>query len=135
MLSEAGLPLPDGEDVPVRMVVLREGGRLAGCAGWERHGGVALLRSVAVRPEAQRRGAGRELVGAVLERAGAEGAREAVLLTTGAEAFFAGLGFVRIAREALPPEVKGARQVATQCCASAACMRRGALLPPSGFSL
>ena len=61
---------------------------------------------------------------AVLAEIAASGTREIVLLTTDAEAFFASLGFAPIDWEALPVEVRSARQVATQCCASAVCMRR-----------
>jgi amino-acid N-acetyltransferase len=124
LLTDASLPLPDAVDVPVRMLVAREGGRVIGCAGWEHHGEAALLRSVAVRSEARRRGVGAALVRAALVEIAATGAREAVLLTTDAEAFFAGLGFTPVDRRALPTDVRSARQVTTQCCASAVCMRR-----------
>ena len=122
LLTFAGLPLPDATDVPVRMLVARDGARLAGCAGWERHGAVALLRSVAVAPELRGARIGQALVRDVLARVEAEGAREIVLLTTDAAGFFATLGFVRVERSALPGEVRAARQVAAQCCADATCM-------------
>jgi len=124
LLAEAKLPVPDDDDVPVRMVVARDGGRVVGCAGWERHGATALLRSVAVTPSARGRRLGEALVRAALAAIAADGAREVVLLTTDAEAFFAGLGFATITRDALPQEVRGARQVATARCATAACMQR-----------
>ena len=124
LLTDALLPLPDVEDVPVRMLVAREGDRVIGCAGWERHGKAVLLRSVAVRPRARRQGLGAALVRAVLAEIAASGTREIVLLTTDTEAFFAALGFAPIDRDALPVEVRSARQVAAQCCASAVCMGR-----------
>ncbi len=82
LLTAASLPLPDGDDVPVRMLVAREGGRVMGCAGWERPGEAALQRSVAVRPAARRRGVGAALVRAALAEIDASGAREVALLTT-----------------------------------------------------
>jgi N-acetylglutamate synthase-like GNAT family acetyltransferase len=123
LLAQAALPLPGTEDAPVRMLVARGGAGVAGCAGWERHGAVALLRSVAVRLEERRKHLGRALVRAALSRIEAEGAREVVLLTTGATQFFASLGFARIEREALAEEVRSACQVATQCCEGAVSMR------------
>jgi amino-acid N-acetyltransferase len=122
LLAEASLPVPDADDAPVRMVVTREEGRLIGCAGWERHGQAALLRSVAVHAEARGRGVGLALVRAALTRVAVEGAREVALLTNDAESFFAKLGFARIDRAALLEAVRASRQVATACCASAVAM-------------
>jgi amino-acid N-acetyltransferase len=123
LLAEASLPVPDADDAPVRMVVTREAGRVIGCAGWERHGPAALLRSVAVRAEARKRGVGLALVRAALMQVAVEGVREVVLLTNDADPFFAKLGFVRIERAALPEPVRASRQVTTACCASAVSMR------------
>jgi amino-acid N-acetyltransferase len=130
LLAAAGLPLPDDQDVPVRMLVVRDVGaarRVLGCVGWERHGEVALLRSLAVAAEARGRGLGLALGGAALAAIGAEGAREVVLLTTlatGSASIFEGSGFVRVERSALPEAVRGARQLASTGCASAFCLRR-----------
>ena len=123
LLAEASLPIPDADDAPVRMVVAREGGRVIGCAGWERYGATALLRSVAVRAEARGRGLGQALVRAARDHLAAEGAREVVLLTLDAERFFATLGFAPIARASLPEAVRASRQATTTRCASAVAMR------------
>lgn len=125
LLADAKLPVPDGDDAPVRMLVARDRAGLTGCAGWERHGSTALLRSVAVTKAARRQGIGQALVRAAIAAITAEEAREVVLLTTDAEGFFANLGFTPLARAELPEDVRGARQVSTQCCATAACMRLG----------
>jgi amino-acid N-acetyltransferase len=124
LLTAAALPLPDGDDAPVRVLVAREAGRLLGCVGWERYGEVALLRSLAVAHDGRGRGVGRALGEAALATLGAEGVREVVLLTTDASAFFARAGFTRVERSALPQAVRGARQLASTGCASAVCMRR-----------
>jgi amino-acid N-acetyltransferase len=123
LLAQASLPVPDADDAPVRMVVSREGKRVIGCAGWERHGAAALLRSVAVRAQARRRGLGQALVRTALGRIAAEGAREVVLLTNDAAPFFETLGFARIERARLPDAVRASRQVTMTCCASAVAMR------------
>lgn len=130
LLEAAALPVPDRDDVPVRMLVVREAreagaaGRVIGCVGWERHGEVALLRSLAVAADARGRGLGSALGAAAIATIGAEGAREVVLLTTAPTAFFTGAGFVRVERSALPEAVRGARQLASTGCASAVCLRR-----------
>jgi amino-acid N-acetyltransferase len=125
LLAGAGLPVPDARDAPVRFLVARAPDGLAGCAGHERHGDDALLRSVAVREAARGAGLGTELVRGVLRELVADGARAVYLLTTGAAPFFERLGFVTVARDDLPPAVARSREV-TDCpaCATATCMVR-----------
>ncbi|MBI2893595.1 MAG: GNAT family N-acetyltransferase [Deltaproteobacteria bacterium] len=121
LLADAGLPLPDGEDTPVRMMVARGGSAVVGCAGWERYGERALLRSVAVAPDARKRGVGRALVEAAIARSGAA---EVYLLTTGASDFFARLGFELCDRAAIPEDVASSREMRLGCCRDAVSMRR-----------
>lgn len=123
LLSEAALPVPDADDAPVRMVVARSAGEVVGCAGWERYGETALLRSVAVSPAARKQGIGRALVRAALGQIASEGSSEVVLFTVEKARFFRQMGFERIDRAALPEAVKGARQAATHCCDEAVVMR------------
>lgn len=124
LLGEAGLSAPEAEEPPVRMLVARSAGRVVGCAGWERHGEVALLRSVAVREALRKQGIGRALVRAALGQIAAEGSWEVVLLTEGKERFFREMGFRKIEREALPEATRASRQVAGDRCRAAVVMRR-----------
>jgi N-acetylglutamate synthase-like GNAT family acetyltransferase len=124
LLTAAGLPLPGPEDAPVQMRVLREAGRVLACAGYERYGEAALLRSVAVAAGARGHGQGRRLVGAVMAELEAQGAREVYLLTLEAAGFFARLGFAPIARAQVPAAVLAAREFAIHCCDRAQVMRR-----------
>lgn len=124
LLTAAGLPVPGPEDAPVQMRVLREADRVLACAGTERHGEAALLRSVAVAAEARGRGLGRALVAAVLAELEAQGAREVYLLTLSAAGFFARLGFVPVARGEVPAPVLAAREFSIHCCDRAQVMRR-----------
>jgi N-acetylglutamate synthase-like GNAT family acetyltransferase len=123
LLAEASLAVPDAADVPVCMVVIREGGRVIGCAGWERHGARALMRSVAVRADARGRGLGQALVRAALARIVNQGACEVVLLTNDAEQLFAKLGFTRIERAELPDAVAAGRLATAAGCSNAVAMR------------
>ncbi len=99
-------------------------GCLLGVAATERHGPVALLRSVAVRGPARGRGLGRALVERALADAAAAGAREAWLLTETAEPFFAGLGWQRTERAAAPADVAASVEFAHACPTTAIAMRR-----------
>lgn len=130
LLTAAGLPVPGADDAPVQMRVLREAGRVLACAGYERHGEGALLRSVAVAAEARGRGLGRRLVAAALAELEAQGAREVYLLTLEAAGFFAHLGFVPIARTQVPAAVLAAREFAIHCCDSAHVLRVGLKCQP-----
>jgi enamine deaminase RidA (YjgF/YER057c/UK114 family)/N-acetylglutamate synthase-like GNAT family acetyltransferase len=124
LLTAAGLPVPGAEDAPVQMRVLREAGRVLACAGYERHGKAALLRSVAVAAAARGRGLGRSLGAALLAELEAQGAREVYLLTLEAAGFFAHLGFAPIARAEVPAAVLAAREFTIHCCDKAQVMRR-----------
>lgn len=69
-------------------LVAREAHHLAGCVGLEVYGEAALLRSLAVAPEYQKRGLGKRLTAGALELARAQGVRDVVLLTLTAADFF-----------------------------------------------
>lgn len=90
ILSRAELP-HDGvkEHLDGFLVARDEQGRMLGCAGLERYGSLALLRSVAVVAESQGQGIGQRLVGELLGRAARDGVEEVVLLTTTARDYFA----------------------------------------------
>ncbi len=124
LLRAAGLPVPGAEDAPVQMRVLREGGRLLACAGYERYGERALLRSVAVAAEARGRGLGRALAAALLAELEARGTRETYLLTLEAAGFFARLGFAPIERSAAPAAVLASHEFSIHQCDAAQVMRR-----------
>lgn len=100
-------------------LVVREGGRLVGCAALEIHGGAALLRSVAVDPARRGEGLGVRLTEAALELARRRGIRQVFLLTTTAGGFFPRFGFRPIGREQVPEAVRGSIEFVSACPASA----------------
>jgi amino-acid N-acetyltransferase len=125
LLRQAELLVPGRDDAPVPMLVVREGTELVGCAGFERHGEAALLRSVAVRPEARKRGVGEALVEAACARLRTLGVREVFLLTKTAEAFFSRRGFTPVERSTVAAGVRRSTEFAADCCSTCTCMRRG----------
>jgi N-acetylglutamate synthase-like GNAT family acetyltransferase len=92
-------------------------------AGLEVHGGVGLLRSVAVRVDAGSKGLGSRLTLAVVKRARKLGLADLYLLTTTAAEFFERHGFERIPRVALPGALGAARELQDACPASVTAMR------------
>lgn len=124
ILAAAGLPL-DG--VPAAFstgVVARDGDRVVGCAAVEPYPGAVLVRSVAVVPERRGGGIGRALVGAIEDRARADGAGTAYLLTETAAAWFGGLGYEEIDRSEIPASVRTSIEFGRACPDTARAFRR-----------
>lgn len=97
---------------------------IEGVAGLEVCGQTALLRSVAVRASARRRGLGHELVRRVVCHAESRGIRALYLLTTTAEHYFPRFGFERIERGAVPKEIADTLEFKSACPDTAAAMVR-----------
>ena len=118
-LDAAGLPTLD----------LDEGGAIyftdeAGTfGGIVRLGDIALLRSIVVPRAKQRHGLGTDMLAGLIIAARESGAREAWLLTTTAEGFFAANGFERVARTDAPAAIAATSQFKDVCPDSAALMR------------
>jgi len=125
LLRACGLPTDDlRAGLAVRWWGLRSGGHLVGVVGLETHGREALLRSLAVRPEAQGTGTGTTLVAHAEAQARRLGLTRLHLLTTTAEAFFARLGYARTERAAAPEAIARTAQFAGLCPSSAAFMSK-----------
>jgi len=124
LLSRNRLP-PDGlEDHLATMIVARRDGEVVGSAALEVYADGALLRSVAVAPEAQRHGLGRELTDAAIRLAQELQVPAVYLLTTTAERYFPAFGFEPIARTDVPPGVQTSVEFRSACPSSATVMRR-----------
>jgi amino-acid N-acetyltransferase len=98
--------------------------RLGGCIALETFGEAVLVRSLAVAADARNHGLGSALVARVLDRARAEGAREAWLLTETAGSFFAARGWAPADRDRAPAGVAGSVEFTSACPASVPAMRR-----------
>lgn len=122
LLHAAQLPLDGARDHLADFVLALRDEQPAGCAGLERYGQAALLRSVAVRAEERGSGVGRALVNALLARARAGGARQVVLLTETARGYFPRFGFREISRVDAPEAVQASAEFTTACPQSATVM-------------
>ena len=94
-----------------------------GVGGIEPEGRHGLLRSVVVRESARGRGIGTALCDALEARAAAEGVETLFLLTTTAADFFAGRGYERVERSAVPAGIRATSQFEDLCPATATCLR------------
>lgn len=122
LLESAQLPLDGAQAHLSDFVLALRDGELIGCAGLERYGEAALLRSVAVRATERSRGVGRALVEAALAQARADGIRKIVLLTETARDYFYRFGFREISRAEAPEAVKASAEFTTACPQSATVM-------------
>jgi len=95
-----------------------------GLVGLEIFGEVGLLRSLVVAPASRESGLGSALVNHAEEYARRHGVRVLYLLTTTAESFFAGRGYLRAARESAPESIRSTREFSGLCPASSAFMSR-----------
>lgn len=125
LLAAAGLPDDGVVDAFGDFIVARGGdGALVGCAGVERHGRTALLRSVAVAERVRGSGLGTRLVAEALSRAASSGLDEVVLLTTTARDFFVEhFGFGPADRAAYDERLGASSEWRLPRCSSAACLR------------
>jgi amino-acid N-acetyltransferase len=124
LLEACELPTSDLGNPAIRLYGCRRGGRVAGVVGLERYGEIALLRSLAVAESERRSGLGRALVEHAEHEAAAQGVQHLYLLTSTAEAFFAGLGYVRLERSAAPPAIAATTQFSVLCPACSAFMSK-----------
>ena len=124
LLRAADLPVADLASAPVSFLVVDDARGLAGVVGLERHGGAALLRSLAVRDDARGHGLGTALVDAAERAARRDGIGELVLLTTTAAPFFADRGYAPIDRAQAPAALQATAEFRALCPAGAACLRR-----------
>jgi len=123
-LSGSGLPVADVEAHIGAFTLAKSQGHLVGTVGLEPYSELALLRSLFVAPTHRSKGIAAALVQSVEARAAAEGVRSLYLLTTGATAYFANLGFVSLAREQVPEAIRGTAQFSSLCPSTAVCMRK-----------
>ncbi len=121
-------------------VVVEENNRIIGCGALHLYGPhLAEIRSIAVYPASQGKGAGRRLIDALLEQAEKHQVT-GVCLFTRIPAFFSRMGFSVSAREALPDKLyKDCCSCPKLLCCDEVAMVRGSLpeLPaePRSFSL
>ena len=124
LLTRHRLPLDDVPGHVATMVVAREADRIVGVAALELYAGGALLRSLAVAPEAQGQRIGHQLTEAALNLARKCSVDAVFLLTTTAETFFPRFGFERISRADVPQSVQASVEFQSACPESAVVMRK-----------
>ena len=125
--TAARLPIADLAEHLGSFVVVEDDSGVVATGGYEKHGELALLRSVTVAADRRRRGLGRAVVDELVAHATAEGRRELWLLCLGgesAEAFFGALGFRAVPRAEVPRALQRSRQFSLPAAEAAPVLRR-----------
>lgn len=125
LVRDALLPVAGIADTfPQGYCVVWADGKVVGVAGLEVHGGVGLLRSVAVAPKYRSSGIGRRLVDERLQASREQQLNAVYLLTTTAADYFTRYGFRVVNRNDAPEALRGSSEFASVCPASAACLAK-----------
>jgi amino-acid N-acetyltransferase len=124
LLADSRLPIEGVADHLATLLVAQQGDRIVGSAGLEIYPQGALLRSVAVAPELQGIGLGRDLTERAIQLARELKAPAIYLLTTTAAHYFSKFGFEDISRGEVPPAVQSSIEFTSVCPSSATVMRK-----------
>lgn len=125
LLQAAQLPTEGVESQFDRFVVAVDDGQTVGCAGLEVYGDAGLLRSLAVHPDYQSSGLGKQLTEAIISEAKAHRLSSLCLLTTTASHYFPRFGFTECSRNQLPASLWDSEEFRGACPDSATAMMLG----------
>ncbi len=106
------------EDIKAHFVnfsVALDNNKIIGCAGFEKHDEIGLLRSVAVSLEFQGKGVGHMLIKSILKNAEQEGIKVFYLLTDTASSFFSKFGFKIVSRTEVDERIKTTYEYSEAC--------------------
>jgi amino-acid N-acetyltransferase len=106
LIVSATLPAVEVAEWLSSFWVLEDAGTLVGCAGIERYGEAAVLRSVVVAETLRGSGEGARMTGQALASARDDGARRCYLFTMTAADFFSRFGFERCRLDDFEPAAR-----------------------------
>ena len=131
LLLECNLPFEGLEEHLGTTLVIHCGNEVIGCAALELYQAAALLRSVAVRPDLQGKGLGREITEAALDLARRNKVEEVYLLTETTKRFFSGYGFEPVDRRNVPHPILQSKEFTTLCQETCIAMKMRLLKDPA----
>jgi amino-acid N-acetyltransferase len=123
LLRENDLPVSDLDETKTLFACL-DNGDLIGTGGLESFRDCALLRSISIKKDLQKKGLGKFIVGELEKVARQSGVNCLYLLTTTAEGFFTKRGYETVDRETVPIEIKNTTEFSSICPSTAKVMRK-----------
>jgi amino-acid N-acetyltransferase len=122
LLAAAGLPLEGLE--ATHLLVAEEDGEPIGAIGYERHGGLGLLRSLVVHPDHRGAGLGAFLLDAGLLEMRRAGVQEAYGLTETIAPWLERLGWEELPQRDLPAGLRASKELQGACAETARAFRK-----------
>lgn len=122
LLHSVGLPGSDLESAPIHFFGKKENNELIATGALEIYGSNAILRSVAIHPDFQKSGYGKQIVRFLEKKAVDLGIQKLFLLTTTAETYFKKLDYQPVKRELCPYKIKSSVQFKNICPSTATCL-------------
>jgi amino-acid N-acetyltransferase len=123
LLRENDLPVSDLDETKTLFACLNNGD-VVGTGGLESFRDCALLRSISIKKDLQKKGLGKFIVGELEKLATQGGVNCLYLLTTTAKDFFTKEGYETVDREEVPIEIKNTTEFSSICPSSATVMRK-----------
>ncbi|WP_167605208.1 arsenic resistance N-acetyltransferase ArsN2 [Maribellus sediminis] len=127
LLESHNLPVSDLETAPVVFYGITKDEQLIAIGALEIIKPVALLRSVAVHPDHQKKGLGKQIITFLENKAKELNIQRLYLLTTTAESFFSQLNYQEISRDLCPSEIQSTSEYSALCPSSAVCFYKAIL--------
>lgn len=125
LLSACDLPVADiSPSGPARFFGVVAEDELIGAIGLEPYGEVALLRSLAVKPDYRSHGMGLALLAYAEQYAASHGIHAVYLLTTTAAPFFLAHGYHKAERATAPAAIQSTAQFSGLCPSVASFLRK-----------
>lgn len=122
LLHSVNLPGSDLESAPIHFFGIKENNELIATSALEICGSNAILRSIAIHPDFQKSGYGKQIVKFLEKRAIELGINKFFLLTTTAETFFKKLEYQPVKRESCPDEIISSAPFRGICPSTATCL-------------
>lgn len=123
LLKEHNLPVADLDEKKILFACLTHQ-NVVGTGGLEFFSNCALLRSISIKKDLQKRGLGKFIVGELENVVKQHRLNSIFLLTTSAQDFFSKEGYVTVDRAEVPPEIKNTTEFSSICPSSAVVMRK-----------
>lgn len=124
LLQYQSLPAEDLPDVLTDFYAAVDAGKLIGLIGMERYSHYGLLRSMVVHPDHRNKRIAEALVSRLEQDAKSTGITEMYLLTETADKYFSKKGYITIARDTVPAELKNSSEFSHVCPVSAIVMKK-----------
>ncbi len=123
LLAESGLPTEDLCEQDLSLFLVEESSEgVHAVGGLERHGNLALLRSIATSAVFRGHGMAGGIIVELERLAKKEGFEELYLLTESTVDYFESKGYVRLKRSEVPVSIRNSRQFSSLCPDSATVM-------------